>query len=608
MQFETVDDVTDAELENIIGKWEFAELEALAEAIDNGSVSAPFPLTPKARALKKWRKANEERDDAEDESPDPSWRRAYRTLPRRGFRDSYLSSDGGGAMETVLAPIEYQVSTMHACGLNPWMIGATAPTLGTPIGMHQTTGDSASCDVLTWFAEGLITNPSAFLLSLPALGKSSFIRKMFVGAVARNQCPIVAGDMKGEYVGATQAMGGQVITLGHGKGHLNPLSAGAMGAVLPRLEQHLARLSAAEERAAVTGEPLPATDPFTGRDRVSAAHIEELIEETKLVVHSRQLQMITALIELIRQDPIEDYESSLLSRALRELREGGTFSFVDPPLVRHLAAKIVEGSERLRKVVFAQSPDHYITIITRLVQSLEALLDGPLGDIFADHTSVPLDLDSTAICIDVSAITRGDQKLKAAVMLSCWSDAYGSMEAAHLLADAGLEPQKYFLAILDELWQVLGAGAGMVNRIDELTRLNRSDGTGLLQITHTGRDLETLPTEVDVKIAKGFIERSGMVICGGLPAGELDRLSDVLQFTSAERAMITSWSRGAPMRRTRRGPRRNPPGLGKFMIKIAKDNVPGIPVQTVFTATEVALKLHDTNSRFNELFELEGVA
>lgn len=279
MQFETVDDVTDAELENIIGKWEFAELEALAEAIDNGSVSAPFPLTHKARALKKWRKANEERDDAEDESPDPSWRRAYRTLPRRGFRDSYLSSDGGGAMETVLAPIEYQVSTMHACGLNPWMIGATAPTLGTPIGMHQRTGDSASCDVLTWFAEGLITNPSAFLLSLPALGKSSFIRKMFVGAVARNQCPIVAGDMKGEYVGATQAMGGQVITLGHGKGHLNPLSAGAMGAVLPRLEQHLARLRAAEERAAVTGELLPATDPFTGRDRVSAAHIEELIEE-----------------------------------------------------------------------------------------------------------------------------------------------------------------------------------------------------------------------------------------------------------------------------------------------------------------------------------------
>ncbi|MEU2004662.1 ATP/GTP-binding protein [Rhodococcus sp. NPDC019627] len=608
MQWKTVDAVTDDDPENIIGKWEFAELEALAEAIDNGAASAPFPLSPKARALKKWRKVNEERDDADEQTPDPSWRRAFRALPRRGFRDSYIHSDGGGAMETVLAPVEYQVSTMHACGLNPWMIGATAPTLGTPIGMHQITGDSASCDVLTWFAEGLITNPSAFVLSLPGLGKSSFIRKMFHGAVARNQCPIVAGDMKGEYVGATQAMGGQVITLGHGKGHLNPLSAGAMGAVLPRLEQHLTRLRIAEQSAAATGQPLSAIDPFTGRERVSAEHIESLIEETKLVVHSRQLQMITALIELIRQESIKDFESSLLSRALRELRDGGEFSFVDPPLVKDLSKAIIAGSPRLRKVVFAQSEQHYIEIITRLVQSLEALLDGPLGDIFADHTSVRLDLDSTAICIDVSAISRGDKKLKAAVMLSCWSDAYGSMEAAHLLADAGLEPQKYFLAILDELWQVLGAGAGMVNRIDELTRLNRSDGTGLLQITHTGRDLETLPTEVDVKIAKGFIERSGMVICGGLPSGELDRLSDVLEFTTAERSMITSWSRGAPMRRTRRGPRRNPPGLGKFMIKISKDNVPGIPVQTVFTQTEIELKLHDTNSRFTELFELEGVA
>ena len=596
MQWKTVESVTDADLENMIGGWEWGELESLAVAVDAGWADAPSPWSKQGRALKKWRKANEEIDEAAEETPDPAWRQAY-TSSKRGF-----NRHGGGAMDTVLAPIEYQVSTMHACGLNPWMVGATAPTLGTPIGMHQTTGDSASCDVLTWFAEGLIPNPSAFMLSLPALGKSSFIRKMFVGAVARNQCPIVAGDMKGEYVGVTQAMGGQVITLGHGKGHLNPLAAGAMGSVLPRLERFRDQLAAGEEH----GETVSFVD--SSGKTVTAAKVDALIEETKLVVHSRQLQMVTALIELIRQAPVEDYESSLLSRALRELRESGDFSFENPPLVKNLAAQIISGSEPLRKVVFAQTKDHYIEIITRLVQSLEALLDGPLGDIFADHTSVPLNLDAPAICIDVSAIARGDKKLKAAVMLTCWSDAYGAMEAAHLLADSGLERQKYFLAVLDELWQVLGAGAGMVNRIDELTRLNRSDGTGLLQITHTGRDLETLPTEVDVKIAKGFIERSGMVICGGLPAGELERLSDVLEFTEAERAMITSWSRGAPMRRTRKGPRKRPPGLGKFMIKIAKDNVPGIPVQTVFTKTEIDLKLHDTNSRFNELFEMEGVA
>ncbi|WP_244461594.1 hypothetical protein [Rhodococcus sp. ZPP] len=45
MLWKTVDAVTGDDLENIIGKWEFAELEALAEAIDNGAASAPFPLT-----------------------------------------------------------------------------------------------------------------------------------------------------------------------------------------------------------------------------------------------------------------------------------------------------------------------------------------------------------------------------------------------------------------------------------------------------------------------------------------------------------------------------------------------------------------------------------
>lgn len=558
-------------------------LAALAADIAVGDADAPAWWSKQGRALGRWRREQREAEKPA-EATDPVWRRAYRSVSARGY-----TGTGGGAMSTVIAPVEFQASTMHVCGLNPHMIGATAPAIGTPIGTHQRTGDAACCDVLSWFAEGLIMNPSAFVLSLPGLGKSSFIRKMFMGAVARGQCPIVAGDMKGEYVGVTEAMNGQVITLGHGKGHLNPLSAGALGSVIPRLQAHRTRLVAAG-------------------DEEETDRMDELIAETELVVHSRQLQMITALVELIRQAVIEDYESAVISRALRELRESGQFSFANPPLVKDLVAQIESGSARLRTVVHADDNTEYRHTIKRLMQSLEALLDGPLGDIFADHTSVPLDLDKPAICIDVSAVARGDKKLKAAVMLTCWSDAYGAMEASHLLADAKIEKQRYFLAILDELWQVLGAGAGMVNRIDELTRLNRTDATGLLQITHTGRDLETLPTEVDIKIAKGFIERSGMVICGGLPAGELERLSDVLSFTSAERSMITSWSRGAPMRRTRRGPRKAPMGRGKFMIKISKDNVPGIPVQTVFTRTEHEMRLHDTNARFNDLFKSEGVA
>lgn len=552
------------------------ELAQLAAWIDAGEATEPARHSAKGRALAKWRKANDPELRIE-QAKEPVWRRAYRTLSSRGFK-----GPGGGAMDTVQPLLEWQSTTMHACGLNPWMVGATAPAIGTPIGVHLNTGEAACCDVLSWYAEGLIANPSAFVLSLPGLGKSTFMRKMFLGAVAQGQVPIVAGDMKPEYVGITEAVGGQVITLGHGKGHLNPLAAGSLGSVIPILEAR--------------------------RDQLAEAGKEGAIEETKELVHSRQVTMTTALIELIRQGPVADFEHSLISAGLRELRVGGIFDFDRPPLVRDLADQIKAGSERLRQVAAAADPAEYAVTIKPLIRSMESLLDGPLGEIFADHTTTPLNLDAPAICIDVSALTRGDKKLKAAVMLSCWSDAYGAMEAAHLLADCGLARQKYFLAVLDELWQVLGAGAGMVNRIDELTRLNRTDGTGLLQITHTGRDLESLPSEIDVKIAKGFIERSGMVICGGLPAGELDRLEDVLQFTAAEKAMITSWSRGAPLRRQRRGKRRQPMGIGKFMVKISKDGAPGIPVQTILTPTETELGLHDTSARFAELFEKQGVA
>ena len=104
----------------------------------------------------------------------------------------------------------------------------------------------------------------------------------------------------------------------------------------------------------------------------------------------------------------------------------------------------------------------------------------------------------------------------------------------------------------------------------------------------------------------GFIERAGMVICGGLPAGELERLKGVLQFTDAEAAMITAWSKGAPIERTEARERKKPPlGRGKFMLKSSKDGTAGIPVQVLLTATERETNIHDTHVRFREL--LDGV-
>ena len=107
------------------------------------------------------------------------------------------------------------------------------------------------------------------------------------------------------------------------------------------------------------------------------------------------------------------------------------------------------------------------------------------------------------------------------MLLACWSAEFGMVNVAHALADAGLERRRHYFVIMDELWRALRAGRGMVDRVDALTRLNRQRGVGMAMVSHTMSDLLALASEEDRMKAKGFVERSGMVICGGLPGAEI---------------------------------------------------------------------------------------
>lgn len=68
---------------------------------------------------------------------------------------------------------------------------------------------------------------------------------------------------------------------------------------------------------------------------------------------------------------------------------------------------IAHGSQHLAEAVFPAGRETYEQAITPLMRSLFALLDGPLGQVFSGHTTTRLDLDSPALCIDVSKISRG---------------------------------------------------------------------------------------------------------------------------------------------------------------------------------------------------------
>ena len=486
-----------------------------------------------------------------------------RAAPKPGPRG--LRGPGRGRVSYVEAPPEWRGTTVQVCGLFPFAVGGGSPTVGVPLGRNLLTGATVCCDPLSWFSRArLILNPSMFLLGLPALGKSTLVRRMVIGLAGSGTVPLVLGDLKPDYVDTVRALGGQVIRLGRGLGSLNVLDVGA-------LDDAADQLAAAGLTAAATA----------------------LREEA----HGRRATMVEALITLVRGSRPSDTERTVLSAALRLLAEQHaatrlTDAAAPAPLLTDLAGVLESAPEQVRLPTLDRGDlPAYRAVVDPLQRSLLSLLDGPLGTVFARPTTERIRLDATAVCVDVSGISAGDISLQAAVLLACWSEGFAAVEAANALADAGLASQRRFFIVLDELWRVLRSGQGMVDKVDELTRLNRNSGVGQAMITHSMADLRALRNTEDRDKAKGFIERAGLIVVGGLPAQEVDELSEIVAFSRAERAQVTSWSTPPGWDAASL-----PPGVGKFLIKSGQR--PGIPVHVHLTRAELDASVHDTNKRW----------
>lgn len=502
--------------------------------------------------------------------------------PQLQLTDTGYAGRGGGRATAVGRPAEWRGTTAQVVGLWPWSVGAGAPLVGTPLGTHLRTGAPVCFDPMNWFERAaFITAPSLFVLGLNGFGKSSLVRRIVLGGIAQGITPLILADVKPDYRVMVELVGGQVIDLGYGYGQLNPLDTGVMGTVIAQLE---------------------------------AAHKHEQAITLSQEMRARQIALICALVELVRGSRVADFEETVIATALAILYtpadDGGRgFTGAHPPILHDLLEVIIAGGEELRLDAAADTDDRYQAMIVPLRRSLRALTQGPFGQVFNGSTTVALDLNSTAVCIDVSHIPQGDRKLKAAVMLACWGAGFSAVEALNMLTDAGLAPQRYFQVVMDELWQVLSLGEFMVERVDELTRLQRTIAVALIMISHTIKDLQSLGTESAINRALGFLERARAKIFGALPGEEVTRLDSIVPFTSAERAMVTGWS--APQALTGEAIRPGqvrpvPPGTGKFLLKIGEGRQPGIPFLVELSPTEIATGLHDTNSRFASFNQTQG--
>jgi len=372
---------------------------------------------------------------------------------------------------------------------------------------------------------------------------------------------MIRGDLRPDYVDLIEAMEGQVIRVGRGRGHPNVLDPGDATEAAKQLEE-------------------------AGRADLAREIREESISRRRAVVAS----LVTILRRGEDQQAPSQREESVLDRALRILDR----DFDGVPTLQNLLDVIRSAPIELREAAVAYDDlSKYRQITENLEASLVSMIGGGLlGDTFSRPTTEAIRVDRPVV-IDISGLGEGEESLKAATLIACWSAGFGTVSVANQLAEAGLGPRRFYFLVLDELWQALSAGEGIVDRLNSVSRMNRGFGVGQVFITHTMHDLETPSREEDRKKARGLVERSGMVVMGGLPRGEMEMLTRVVHLSSSEQSLLQSWS-SPPTFDQKTGKEKEPPGRGRFLIKVG--GRPGIPLRTELTRTELAVG--DTNKRW----------
>ncbi|MFG1913076.1 ATP/GTP-binding protein [Kribbella sp. NPDC048928] len=469
------------------------------------------------------------------------------------------AASGAGGVAYLQAPQRWRGTTVQVCGLWPFPVGSGAPMTGVPLGRALNSDATVCCDPISWFARSrLISNPSAFILGKPGLGKSSVVRRMALGLAGYGVQPLILGDLKPDYRDLIEALDGQVIDLAPGRGNLNVLDA---------------------------SDALAAADRLTGSARTW------LINDAR----QRRANTISGLITILRAGtPPTDREESVITRALDILDDRMTGRV---PVLADLLQVVKDAPPDLREAALDRGSEvRYREITEGLEATLQSLATGTsrFGMIFSEQTTQPMRRDKP-VAFDLSGIDDGQFDLQAAALLACWSTGFAAVNVSQVLADAGLEPRRNYFVVLDELWRALRSGRGIVDRIDALTRLNRQRGVGQVMVSHTMSDLLALPTEEDRMKARGFVERAGMVICGGLPRAEMRLLSEAVRVADAEVDMITGWQDPPAWSSDEEDP--TPPGLGNFLIKVGGRT--GIPIHVDLTPVEHAL--NDTNKRWRDV-------
>lgn len=455
----------------------------------------------------------------------------------------------GGAMSPSESLFEVRGTTVQVCGLYPFVAGSGLPVIGAPLGYHLRRRSLVCADPSSWFLAGIISNPSAFILGQPGLGKTSLVHRFISVSAAWGYIPMILADSRPDYVLMVEALNGQVISFSPGKGHINPMDLGPLAASLWEIE-----------------------DP---------THREQAIGE----MIGRRRSLITGLTAMMLGRALRPHESSVIAQSLVSLDP----DLRKPPLMHELITFIKTRPDDLRTVMMATDDRDYDERVRDLLDALISLgPDGVYGDMFSKPTTAHI-RPGVPVVFDISGVNENDAILTAAVQSLCWNLGSATVSAEQHLAVAAGRPRRTYLLVMDELWRVLRASEEMVHFIDTITRLNRGRGIAQVMVTHTMNDLKLSSAHLTAT-AWGFVERSSMVFLGGLAKGEMGNLREVFSLSQEEMELLSDWTAEAPVdyRTGKAGLR---PGAGNFILKTGKQA--GTPFHTELTSYEFFVS--DTN-------------
>lgn len=484
-----------------------------------------------------------------------SQRRANKRAQQQQRR-RYAGRLGWGGRFSGRAPVEdagtvYTGPSTQVGSLYPFLLGSGLPAQGVPVGRDVLTGELVCVDPAGWTGK-LTTNPGVWVMSQPGAGKSALVKRICLVYSAYGHLLVVPGDVKGEYSTLIQELGGSVVRIGHGAGRLNPLDSGP-------LKAHLHTLGPAQRANLLR------------------------------VLNGRRLETLGALLaskQGLGRAPNE-VERSALNLAVQladEARPG-----VDP-IIPDVIAVLRLAPEPLRAKL-AAGGETYQNLTRSVIAGLDNLCEGPLKGLFDGPTETSLDLSAPAVSVDISGLRARGPDVIAAGMIATWAYTYSSIDSARSL---GLLKSSLVLP-MDEMWRALRSGPGLVDAMDEISRLNRTTNDVTIYVTHSLLDSESLPTESDRAKARGLMDRCDTWVIGASTDEELQRVGGKRPLTEQERMMVTSWSSATSTGLDTSN--QVHPGRGKYLIKLGSR--PGIAVATDLTATEARLYHTDTNTAPN---------